>query len=68
MKVVSKKRGCKPMPSKREKRKWRKYVESEAILLDVHVRKLMYDELRFEARMRNKSLRLARKRRTDYII
>jgi len=56
------------MPSKREKRKWRKYVESEAILLDVHVRKLMYDELRFEARMRNKSLRLARKRRTDYII
>lgn len=55
------------MVSKREKKRWRKYLESETMLLEAHLAKMMYDELKFEARMRNKALRLARKRRTDYI-
>jgi len=55
------------MPSKREKKKWRKYLESETMLLEAHLAKMMYEELSFERRMRNKAIRLSRKRRTDYI-
>ena len=64
----NKKRECEILPSKRERRKWKKYVESQAFLLDVHVAKLMYQELLFERRMRRKAIRLSRKHKTrDYI-
>jgi len=55
------------MVSKREKKRWRKYLESESLLLEVHLVKLMYDELKFDAKLRKKALRMAKKRRTDYI-
>jgi len=49
---------------KKAKKEWRRYVA----LLDAHMTKLLYDEMKFEARMRNKALRLARKRKPrDYI-
>jgi len=55
------------MVSKREKKRWRKYLETESILLDVHVRKLMYEELKFDAKVRKKALRMAKKRKTNYV-
>jgi len=56
------------MPSKREKKKWRKHAESQAFLLDVHLANLMYEELKFDAKVRKKALKMAKKRKpTDYI-
>ena len=55
------------MVSKREKKRWKKYMESQAFILDVHLARLMYQELLFERRARNKAIRLSRKRRIDYI-
>jgi hypothetical protein len=56
------------MVSKREKKKWKKYVESQAFILDVHLARLMYEELKFDAKVRKKALKMARKRSPqDYI-
>ena len=56
------------MVSKREKKRWRKFMEQQGFILDLHLAKLMYDELRFERRMRNKAIRLSRKRKVgDYV-
>lgn len=56
------------MVSKREKRKWKRYLESEVFLLEAHLAKLMYDELKFDMKMRKKALKMARKREVgDYI-
>lgn len=55
------------MVSKKEKRKWRKYVESQAVLLDVHLAKLMYDELNLDAKVRKKAIRMSKKHDVGYI-
>jgi len=63
----NKKRECEILPSKREMKKYRKYVENQAFLLDIHVARLMYQELLFERRARNKAVRMSRKRDVGYI-
>ena len=55
------------MVSKREKKRWQKYIQTQATLTDLKLIHLMLKEMEFERRMRDKALRLARKRRTDYI-
>jgi len=56
------------MVSKREKRKWRKYMEQQGIILDLHLASLMVAELKFDQKMRKKALKIARKREVgDYI-
>lgn len=56
------------MPSKRERRKWLRYIEQQSTLTDLKVIALMLEELAFARRMRNKALRMARKRKINYII
>ena len=64
----NKKRECEILPSKREMKKYRKYVENQAFLFNINLTRLMYQELLFERRARNKALRMAKKRDVgDYI-
>jgi len=56
------------MVSKKEKKRWKKYIESQAFILDVHVTQLMYQELLFERKVRRKAVRMSKKRKVgDYI-
>jgi hypothetical protein len=56
------------MVSKKERRKWRKYLQEQAGFQDLKLRDLIIRELEYEGRMRRKALRMARKRKTtDYI-
>jgi len=55
------------MPSKREKRKWRKYMEQQGIILDLHLASLMVAELKFDQKMRKKALKMAKNRKINYI-
>ena len=55
------------MVSKRERRRWLKYVQQEASLTELKLIALMLQEIEFERRMRNKAIRLSRKRDVGYI-
>jgi len=55
------------MVSKREQKRWRKYIEQQALLRDFHLTDLMVKELQFDRKMRGKALRMAKKRKLTYI-
>ena len=63
----TKKDRVKVMVSKKEKKRWRKYLEQQGSILDLNLASLMVEELKFDQKLRKKALKLARKRRTDYI-
>lgn len=55
------------MVSKREKRKWRKYLASETMILEAHLTSLMVQELKFDQKLRKKALQMAKKRKINYV-
>ena len=55
------------MVSKRERRRWLRYIEQQSTLTDLKVIALMLEELAFARRMRRKAIRLSRKRDVGYI-
>ena len=56
------------MPSKRERRRWLKYVQQEASLTELKLIVRMLEEIEFEGKMRRKAIRMSRKRKVgDYI-
>ena len=55
------------MVSKREKKRWQKYIQTQAALTDLKLIALMLKEIEFERRMRNKAIRMSKKRKINYI-
>jgi len=55
------------MPSKRERRRWLKYVQQEASLTELRLIVRMLQEIEFEGKMRRKAIRMSKKRKINYI-
>jgi len=56
------------MVSKRERRRWLKYIQQQAGLTELKLIVRMLEQIEFEGKMRRKALRMAKKRRVgDYI-
>ena len=56
------------MVSEKQKKRWNKFLEEHAEVVSLRLSKLLIDEYEFEAKMRRKTLRMARKRNPgDYI-
>ena len=55
------------MVSKKQRRKWEKYIREQAWLRDFRLTDLMIKELEYEGRMRRNALRRSRKRDVGYI-
>ena len=56
------------MVSKKEKKRWQKYIQTQATLTDLKLIHLMLKEMEFERRMRNKALKMAKKRKSSAYI
>ena len=58
----------KNLVSEKQKKRWNKFLEEYAEVVSLRLSKLLIDEYEFEAKMRRKTLRMARKRRLkDYV-
>ena len=56
------------MVSEKQKKRWKRFLEEHEKFMSLRLSKLLIDEYEFEAKMRRKTLRMARKRRLkDYV-
>jgi len=55
------------MVSKRERRRWLKYIQQQAGLTELKLIVRMLEEIEFEGKVRRKAIRMSKKRKINYI-